>query len=192
MKKTIYNELIVTIIYGSAREGRQCDAIVNWVRECLSRDSSLSLVTMDPRDFGGSGPQRLSERDIRRMIDASDAFLVVTPEYNHGYSGDLKRLIDAAQPEWGGKPVGFISYGGMAGGARAVEQLRQVFAELHTVTMRDVVSFANVWEIFDDREPLCDMTRYHRQLLRLMSYLRWWGGMLKDARKTQPYQRIAA
>jgi NAD(P)H-dependent FMN reductase len=150
------------------------------------------LVTLDPREYVNDGQQGLSADDVARTIDASDAFLVVTPEYNHGYTGELKRLIDAAQSEWGGKPVGFISYGGKAGGARAIEQLRQVFAELHTVTLRDAVSFTNVWETFDQRGPRRNLDAYERQLLRMMSYLRWWGTMLKAARGRQPYKLIAA
>ena len=82
-------------------------------------------------------------------IGGADAFVVVTPEYNHGYPAALKQAIDLPYDEWRAKPVGFVSYGGMAGGLRAVEQLRQVFAELHVVTMRDSVSFHMVGGRFD-------------------------------------------
>lgn len=63
--------------------------------------------------------------------------------------------IDSAGAEWHAKPVGFVSYGGMSGGLRAVEQLRTVFAELHAVTVRETVSFHGAWAAFgDDGEPL--------------------------------------
>jgi NAD(P)H-dependent FMN reductase len=81
--------------------------------------------------------------------------VVVTPEYNHGYTAALKQLIDAVKAEWVAKPVGFVSYGGVSGGLRAVEQLRLVFAELHAVTIRDGVSFAMAWNRFDEAgEPV--------------------------------------
>ena len=65
----------------------------------------------------------------------------MTPEYNHGYPASLKQAIEIPHAEWKAKPCRFASDGGLAGGLRAVEQLRQVFAELHAVTMRDTVSF---------------------------------------------------
>jgi hypothetical protein len=74
-------------------------------------------------------------------IDAADAFVVVTPEYNHSYPASLKHAIDMAHGEWNTKPVAFVSYGGISGGLRAVEALRLVFAELHATTIRDTVSF---------------------------------------------------
>ncbi len=70
-------------------------------------------------------------------------FVVVTPEYNHSFPGPLKAAIDRHVTPWQAKPVGFVSYGGISGGLRAVEHLRQVFAELHAVTVRETVSF--IW-----------------------------------------------
>ena len=74
--------------------------------------------------------------------------MIVTPEYNHSFPASLKNTIDWFDSEWHAKPVGFVSYGGMAGGQRAVEHLRQVFAELHAVTVRDTLSFHMAWERF--------------------------------------------
>ncbi len=76
-------------------------------------------------------------------LSEADAFIVVTPEYNHSFTASLKFVLDLVYEPWQGKPVAFVSYGGISGGLRAVEQLRLVFAELHAVTVRDTVSFAN-------------------------------------------------
>ncbi len=85
----------------------------------------------------------------------ADAFLVVTPEYNHGYPAALKELIDSVYEPWHAKPVAFVSYGGASGGIRAVEQLRQVFAELHAVTLRDGVQLCQgLVEVRCGRQPL--------------------------------------
>ena len=59
-------------------------------------------------------------------MEAADAFVFVTPEYNHGYPASLKNAIDYLNQEWRYKPVGFVSYGGVAAGTRSVEQLQQV------------------------------------------------------------------
>ena len=89
-----------------------------------------------------------------QRLAAADAFVVVTPEYNHSFPASLKNAIDWHFKEWQAKPVGFVSYGGMSGGLRAVEHLRQVFVELHAVTVRDAVSFHGVWGLFDtDGQP---------------------------------------
>ena len=84
-------------------------------------------------------------------IGADGGFVIVTPEYNHGYPGPLKTAIDSVSRQWQAKPVGFVCYGGLSGGLRAVEQLRIVFAELHTVTIRDTVSFHGAHAQFDQR-----------------------------------------
>ena len=79
----------------------------------------------------------------------ADAFVVVVPEYNHGYPAALKYVIDSVQAHWQAKPVAFVAYGGHSGGVRAAEQLRQVFSGLHAVPVRDGVYFTQAWDRFD-------------------------------------------
>ena len=112
---------------------------------------------------------------------------MVTPEYNHGYPAPLKELIDSVGAEWRGKPVAFVSYGGVSGGLRAVEQLRLVFAELHTVTMQHSVSFASAWEHFDGEGILREPERAQRSMATMLSQLHWWAVALRDARRAVPY-----
>ncbi|GAB3832488.1 hypothetical protein GCM10027610_024720 [Dactylosporangium cerinum] len=73
-------------------------------------------------------------------LTAADAFVVVTPEYNRSFPAPLKTAIDWFYEEWHAKPVTFVSYGRESGGLHATAQLRQVFNELQTVTMRNTVS----------------------------------------------------
>jgi NAD(P)H-dependent FMN reductase len=124
-------------------------------------------------------------------IAEADAFVVVTPEYNHGYAAPLKSLIDSVVAEWQAKPVAFVSYGGASGGLRAVEQLRLVFAELHAVTMRDAVSFASAWEQFDGAGALREPDRAEQSMATMLGRLRWWATALRDARKVTPYLQSA-
>jgi NAD(P)H-dependent FMN reductase len=121
------------------------------------------------------------------VIERADAVVVVTPEYNHGYPAPLKALIDSTGLQWHAKPVAFVSYGGVSGGVRAVEQLRQVFAELHAVTVRDAVSFARAWEQFDaDGMPLSPERR-QRSMGTMLQFLHWWALALRNARSARPY-----
>jgi NAD(P)H-dependent FMN reductase len=71
-------------------------------------------------------------------IKEGDAFIIVTPEYNHGYPAVLKNAMDVIYPEWNRKPVGFVAYGS-AMGARSVEQLRQVAVELQMTPIRNAI-----------------------------------------------------
>ncbi len=189
----------LAVIYGSARENRFCDTVAGWAVEILKNDPDLSIDIIDPakldlpsRHVGNTHP---GVAELQASLAEADAFLIVTPEYNHSFTGELKLLIDAAKPEWRRKPLAFVSYGGMSGGLRAVEQLRLVFAELHAVTMRDVVSFANVWDRFDQNGYPIDKAGSETALKHMVNDLKWWARTLRDGRYPQvlaEMQEVAA
>lgn len=188
------SKIKAALIYGSARKGRFCDKVAAWAAAEIESHGGFSMETIDPAvdsldaDAGrGSG----GAPSLWQRVAEADAFVVVTPEYNHGYPAPLKSLIDSVGAEWHAKPVAFVSYGGVSGGTRAVEQLRQVFAELHTVTIRDAVSFAGAWEQFDEAGKLLRPERYQRSMSALLSRLHWWAVALRNARDSAPYTRAA-
>jgi len=117
-------------------------------------------------------------------LAAADAFVVVTPEYNHSFPAALKTAVDWFFDEWAAKPVGFVSYGGTGGGLRAVEALRLVFAELHATTVRDVVSFHfRDWPFqFDPADAGAT-----RAMTGLLDRLGWWAEALRSHRDRSPY-----
>ena len=175
----------LAVIYGSNREGRLCDQVGAWVLSRVAAHGHFDVELVDPAAM--ALPDRLgAEADgldrFRCQIDRADAFLVVTPEYNHGYPAVLKLLIDSAHDEWRRKPAAFVSYGGVSGGLRAVEQLRLVFAELHVVGIRDGVSIVNPWERFDTQGRLQDPAAENRALAHALDQLGWWSRALAAAR----------
>ena len=174
------------VIYGSAREGRFCDTVVNWVAAEVRGDGRFAVDFVDPRDLAQD------RAGIGRRLDDADAFVIVTPEYNHGYTADLKALIDAYSIPWQIKPLAFVSYGGISGGLRAVEQLRLVFAELHTVAIRDTVSIVTPWRKFGANGVLADPKDAQQAMATLLWRLHWWAATLRDARTTKPFQEAAA
>ena len=185
----------VAIIYGSARQGRFCDKVAGWAAAEIARAGKFSVEIIDPAvasphsgPASGDDPAPVS---LGERVGAADAFVVVTPEYNHGYPAPLKSLIDSVGAEWQAKPVAFVSYGGVSGGLRAVEQLRQVFAELHTVTIRDAVSFASAWEQFDASGKLLAPERPRRSMATMLAQLHWWAVALRAARAATPYAPAA-
>ena len=138
--------LTIALIYGSGREGRFADTIAAWLEPELAGFRQYTIVRVDPAEltFTPGGLDAASAEIVESRIAQADAFLVVTPEYNHAYPAALKAIIDSCFRPWHAKPVAFISYGGVSGGLRAVEQLRLVFAELHAVAIRETVSLADV------------------------------------------------
>ena len=185
--------LKLALILGSSREGRFGDRVARWVQNELSALPEWQLDFIDPATLDLPAHHERSDSAavlaLGDRLQTADAFIVITPEYNHGYPAVLKHLIDSVYAPWAAKPVGFISYGGVSGGARAVEQLRQVFAELHATTVRDSVSFNNVWDQFSAEGRLWAPEQARRSLATLLERLRWWGHALREARKAEPYQR---
>jgi NAD(P)H-dependent FMN reductase len=182
----------VAVIYGSTRPGRFCSTVVKWTVERFAEREEFQLDVIDPAE-PSAGPLKAesSSLSLQQRLGQADAYLIVTPEYNHGYPAPLKALIDSSGAEWHAKPVAFVSYGGVSGGLRAVEQLRLVFAELHAVTIRDSVSFPGAWEQFDESGELRNPERARRGMKTLLARLTWWAIALRQARAVAPYARSA-
>lgn len=183
--------LRTVVIIASTREGRFGPTVAQWfVGQASSRDDLdvevLDLAEADLPDRLGSDAPQLAA--VSPRLAAADAFVVVTPEYNHSYPAPLKTLIDWHNREWQAKPVGFVSYGGMSGGLRAVEHLRGVFAEVHATTVRDAVSFHGAWDRFDTDEQPIDAAGCNAAAKMLLDQLGWWGHALRTARRTSPYE----
>lgn len=185
--------LHLALILGSNRQPRMCDAVSAWAADRIRAHGGFSIDRLDPLELGlppaPSGAADLSTHRLRQRVAAADAFLVVAPEYNHGYPAPLKQLIDAVDEGWQAKPAAFVGYGGFSGGLRAVEQLRQVFSALHAVPVRDCIALADVWRRFDDAGRMRDPGRYDRAAQAMLSRLHWWSRALRDARRAAPYPR---
>jgi NAD(P)H-dependent FMN reductase len=195
MLKKLDTRIKLALIYGSGREGRLCDKVAGWAISQIEGDGPFELAIIDPVQLElpprhvGSGHPALEE--VRRAIDWADGFIVVTPEYNRAYPAILKFLIDSIGPEWRGKPVGFVSYGGISGGLRAVEQLRLVFGELHAMAIRDGVAFSDAWSRFDADGRLVEADRAEKAMATMLAQLHWWASALRTARETVPYGQFA-
>ena len=177
--------LHLALIYGSARPGRLCDAVGVWTEAEIRRAGGFTTEVVDPRTALDDEPA------LREALARADGFVVVTPEYNHSFAAPLKALIDAADVEWGAKPAAFVSYGGLSGGLRAVEQLRLVFAELHVVGVAESVALPDAWNRFDAAGVMLEPERPRRAMGRMLTRLRWWGEALKAARSAEIFTEAA-
>ena len=186
--------LRVAVIVGSTREGRRGGAVARWFLTQIRprSDMEVDLINLVDLDFPSVYPQQLGpvEQAFAQRIAEADAYVVVTPEYNHGYPAVLKQAIDFPYLEWAGKPVAFVSYGGMSGGLRAVEQLRQVFAEVNAASVRDSVSFHNIdtRQLFDEDGVPYDASGCNAAAKAMLDQLTWWGVALRAGRAARPFE----
>src|SRR5437879_10721904 len=110
-------------------------------------------------------------------IGSFDGYVFVTPEYNHGISGALKNAIDFLFAEWNNKAAGFVSYGGV-NGARAVEHLRLVLAEVQIATVRNQV-LLSMFTDFENFSVLKPHDRHEKSVNEVFDQVLGWGGELK-------------
>ncbi|MFB7012533.1 MULTISPECIES: NADPH-dependent FMN reductase [unclassified Streptomyces] len=187
--------LKVAVILASNREGRFAPVVSDWFLSHATRRPGIETDLIDVAEL--DLPIALSYRPdadararlavVSPRLEAADAYVVITPEYNHSYPAPLKNLIDWHHAEWQAKPVAFVSYGGVSGGLRAVEHLRQVFAELHGVGIRETVSFHNAGALFDEEGRPKDSSGCDAAAGTLLDQLDWWGRALRDAKAVRPY-----
>lgn len=194
----------VKIIIGSTRENRFSEKPAQWIFEEAKKLEGVEAELLDLRDyempfFESATPPSMAQGTYEdevvqkwaTKISDGDAFIIVTPEYNHGYSAVLKNALDVICPEWNRKSVGFVSYGS-ALGARAVEQLRQVAVELQMAPIRnaihipvDIFFAAMMGKGPSDPKEMFDPIRKGAMgdpVERFFNDLLWWARALKVAR----------
>lgn len=173
----------IGIILGSVRDGgRIGEPVSKWVLAAgAARDDAefdlLDLKAFDVPLLTATTPPAAAGRvydspQVTRWgaaVDDCDAFVFVTPEYNHGVPGAFKNAVDSLGPEWTGKPVAFVSYGA-DGGIRAVEQWRQIVANFHMVDVRAQVALSLFFD-FDEASRLAPMERRQAEIGMLLDQL---------------------
>lgn len=179
----------IQVILGSSRQGRSGEKVARWFMSHAQARPDLDVELVDLRDWplpffdqqtpptmgGYSDP---AQQRWAAQVARADGYVLVTPEYNHGYPAVLKNALDHLFAEWNGKPVGFVGYGGPGGGLRAVEQLRQVVVELEMVPMRQQVAIGNVYAAFDQDGRLANPEHHDRKARAVLDELAGWTARL--------------
>ncbi len=185
----------IAVILGSIRKIRRGARVAKWVMSQLSKRKDIKVELLDLLDYPlpfydePNSPDSLngiySAKGARRWvakIRKADAFIIITSEYNHGPPAVLKNALDYVYGQWNKKPVTFVSYApGAAGGARAVEQLRQIVVELQMAPMQAAVHISHVLDTIDENGILLK-GNYNQRLADVMEQLLWWAQALKTAR----------
>jgi NAD(P)H-dependent FMN reductase len=182
----------IAIIIGSTRPGRNGEAVARWVYEIAQQRSDAEFELVDIKDF----KLPLLDEPMSPMmgqytkehtkawaakIDSFDAYVFVTPEYNHATSGALKNAIDFLYKEWNNKAAGFVGYGG-ASGTRAVENLRLIMAELQIADVRAQVGLS-LFTDFENFSVFQPAPQQEQSVNAMLDQVIAWGGALKTLRK---------
>jgi len=149
------------VIIASTRPGRVGLPVGTWFEQCAIDHSAFEVEVADLAEINlpfldepnHPSQQRYTKqhtKDWSARITASDAFVIVMPEYNHSFSAPLKNAIDFLVKEWGFKPVGLVSYGGISGGIRAVQALKPVLTGLQMFVLKEAVVIQFVASLIED------------------------------------------
>ena len=190
--------LNIKVIAGSTREGRFSDKAATWIAQEIKKQEGVIVDVLDLRDYDMPffnepvSPSFKKEpykneavARFTKKIEEGDAFVMVTPEYNHGTSGVLKNALDWIYPEWNNKPVAFVSYGS-GGGARAIEQLRMNAVELQMAPIRAAVHIPGQQYfpvLFGKAEAKDLFASQSEKAETMITQLLWWARALKKARE---------
>lgn len=189
-------DLSVKVILGSTRKGRFSEIAGRWVLEQL-KAKGVQAELLDLHDYAmpffeeeqtpGAKKEPYAHEAVVRWtakIKEGDAFIIVAPEYNHGYPAVLKNALDYVYQEWNNKPVAFVSYGS-AMGTRSVEQLREVAVELQMAPIRNAVHMPWDTVLAGRKDGEAAFKTYEERAQALIEQLLWWGKALKAARAAQ-------
>jgi NAD(P)H-dependent FMN reductase len=149
------------ILIASTRPGRVGLPVGQWFIERAREHGAFELDVVDLAELRLPFMDEPAHPRLRHYIhehtrtwsarvDAADAFVFAMPEYNHGFNAPLKNALDYLHHEWQHKPLGFVSYGGVAGGTRAVQLLKQVATALKLAPLFEAVHIPFVAQLIDD------------------------------------------
>lgn len=182
--------LYIPVILGTARKERSTDNVTFFVESLLSKEDGIETEIVDVKNFELERtipPWEESDKfkEWKEKADRADGYIIVVPEYNHGYPGDLKMFLDSAYKEYEKKPVLVcgVSSGGF-GGSRVVENLRPVLIEYGMVPLRSAGYFSNVGELFNDEDEMADdeKEKHEKKMKRAFEELLWFARVLNKAR----------
>jgi NAD(P)H-dependent FMN reductase len=182
----------IAIIVGSTRPGRKADSVARWVHEIAKKRGDAEFEIVDIKDYNlplldEPAPPSMEQysqphtKAWSARIAAFDAYIFVTPEYNHSTSGALKNAIDFLYREWNNKAAGFVAYGS-AGGTRAVECLRLVMGELQVADVRAQVALS-LFTDFENFTTFKPAPMHDKSVNAMLDQVIAWGGALKTLRE---------
>jgi NAD(P)H-dependent FMN reductase len=181
---------VLQVLVASTRPGRRGFPVATWIERVAEQHGGfdVELVDLAERELpllDEPNHPRLGQyvhqhtKDWSETVSRADAFLFVTPEYNHSYPGALKNALDYLSAEWADKAAGIVSYGGVSAGLRAATALKPVLTSLRMIPVVEAVSIPFVAQFFTDDDEFAPNAELESgakamldELLRLTGALR--------------------
>jgi NAD(P)H-dependent FMN reductase len=180
--------LFIPVILGTSRQGRQSESVAKFVVEQVTARAGVETELIDiraidiPMDDAG---ESIKNPQFSATMERSDGLIIVVPEYNHGYPGLLKHVLDTCLKEYIHKAVGLCGVSaGSFGGTRVIQNLLPVMRELGLVTTFYDLNFSAVQTLFDESGRLIDQSTYSRRFDRFMDELVWMSTTLRYGRQS--------
>lgn len=181
----VASPLHLLVVIASTRPGRVGLPIGQWFRDRAVAHGGFAVATADLAELAlpfmdEPNHPRLRQythqhtKDWSAIVDAADAFVFITPEYNYGMIAPLKNAIDYLSQEWQYKPVGFVSYGGVSAGTRAVQMTKQVVTTMKMMPLPEAVAIPFINQFFDEaRQFQPNQTMEDAATAMLQELVRW-------------------
>ena len=184
------------IIATSTRPGRKSLLFSTWIKEIAREYPDFETEILDLAEINlpfldePNHPMlrqyvHQHTRDWSAMIEGADAFIIVTPEYNYGFTGVFKNAIDYLHHEWKYKPAGIVSYGGIAGGTRSVQLMKPVLTALSMMPLMEAVHSPFYAKSLDAEGKFVPTEQNIKAAQAMMASLVAWTGALKTMRQKQ-------
>jgi NAD(P)H-dependent FMN reductase len=186
--------LNLKIILATTRPSRRGPAIATWIYNAAQRHKELNVELFDlavinlplldePHHPRFQNYTQQHTKDWSEKISSGDAFIIVTAEYNHGIPASLKNALDYVYKEWNYKPVAFVSYGGIAGGTRCVQMLKQVTTALKMIPIVESVNIPFFEKYIDEQHNFKPEDWMNKAAEGMFSELLDWAESQKSMRE---------
>ncbi len=178
----------IVIFVGTARENSKTRKVVDFVEHLITEKYQLETIVVDPREMNfqlNDEAQRESFPDLKKIVAEADAYIIVAPEYNHGYSAGLKFILDLNIKEYIHKPVSLVGVSnGPFGGVRVVQQLVSIVRRLGMVPIRFDFLVSEVNSMFAENGKIEDQEKWEKRAVPMLDELVWMTKALQNARET--------
>jgi NAD(P)H-dependent FMN reductase len=184
---------VLQVLVASTRPGRRGIAVAGWIQRLAEQHGGFDVELVDLAEqrlpiLDEPHHPRLGQyvhqhtKDWSATVSRADAFLFVTPEYNHSYPGALKNALDYLSAEWADKAAGIVSYGGVSAGLRAATALKPVLAALRLIPVVEAVSIPFFAQFLTDDDEFVPNTELEAGAKAMLDELLRLTGALKQLR----------
>jgi NAD(P)H-dependent FMN reductase len=188
---------LIKVILGTTRQSRFGVQPANWIMELSKEHPEATFELVDLADINlplfeadtppsmveGGNYEKEQDREWAKIIGEADGFVFVTAEYNYSIPASLKNAIDHVGNEWNYKPVTFVSYGTVAGGARAVAHLRDIAGWTRWYDLREHVLISNLWGHLDEGGKFLPNEHHTATAHEMLSAVAFWAEKMKPIRE---------